>query len=293
MKNAQISVLMPVYKTKPHHLKEAINSILEQTYSNLELIILDDCPEDRGVEEVVDSYTDKRIKYFRNEKNLGIAKTRNKLLELSFASESKFIAIVDHDDIQLPCKYEKMIKVFDENPEIGVVGAGLFEYWENTGKLKETLLPEFDFLIRLYTYTQRSGIIHASMVKKELFEKNNIRYLDKYSENSDQMMWMDMLKVTQFYNIQEPLMKYRWHDSNTSILLKHRESEFVQSIKEYLQEKYKLERDATEKALAQFISPNKKYKKYKSRFKIAALVASIFFIIILLLTYIITQNQFN
>ncbi len=285
MINPNISVLMPAYKTKPHHLKEAIDSILTQTYYNLELIILDDCPEDKTVEEIVKSYSDERIKYFRNEKNLGIAETRNKLMDISFKSTSQFIAILDHDDIQLPTKFEKMINVFEKNPHIGVVGTGYFEWWEKSDKFKTHLLPEFDFLIRLYTFLQRSGIIGHSMVRKELLERNNLRYLHQYSENSDQMMWMDLLKHTQFYNIQEPLMKYRWHDTNTSVLLKDRESEFVQSITNYLEEHYKQESIASHIALNELRPPAKKAKKYKRLFIASILISSILIFIIILLVY--------
>jgi glycosyltransferase involved in cell wall biosynthesis len=281
--NPLISVLMPAYKTQPHHLREAIDSILTQTYYNFELLILDDCPEDKTVEEVVKSYSDERIKYFRNEKNLGIAETRNRLMDISFKSTSEFIAIADHDDIQLPTRFEKMINVFEQNPHIGVVGTGYFEWWEKSDKLKTHLLPEFDFLIRLYIFLLRCGILGASMVKKELFEKNNLRYLHQYSENSEQMMWMDLLNHTQFYNIQEPLMKYRWHDTNSSVLLKDREGEFVQNIKNHLEENYKQESIASHIALNELRPPAKKSKKYKRLFIASILISCILLLVIMLL----------
>ncbi len=283
MNSPRISVLMPVYKPQSRHLKEAIDSVLTQTFSDLELIIIDDCPADVSAEDVIKSYCDKRIKYFRNEKNLGIAKTRNRLLEIAFESQSEYIAIVDHDDIQLQSKYEKMIKFLDENPTIGVVGAGFYEWWEKTGEIKTKFLPEFDFLIRLNIFIGKSGIIHASMVRKELFKKHNIRYLDKYSEPSDQMMWMDMLRHTSFYNIQEPLTKYRWHDTNTSLLLKHREKEFMQSILDYIKEKYSKESIAA-KSMLNELSENK-VKKYKKLFYISLFI-SIVLVLVFILSYI-------
>ena len=79
----KISVLMPVYKTPEPFLREAVESILNQTAENFEFLILDDCPEDRAAEAVIASYDDARIKYFRNERNLGIAGSRNRLMEMA------------------------------------------------------------------------------------------------------------------------------------------------------------------------------------------------------------------
>ena len=77
----KISVLIPVYKTNPDYLKEAVQSVLNQTFANFELLVLDDCPEDSR-EDVVKSFQNKRIKYFKNGKNLGITPSRNKLIDL-------------------------------------------------------------------------------------------------------------------------------------------------------------------------------------------------------------------
>ena len=95
----KISVLMPVYKTPEPFLREAVESILNQTAENFEFLILDDCPEDRAAEAVIASYDDARIKYFRNERNLGIAGSRNRLMEMATGD---YLAVADHDDVSLP-----------------------------------------------------------------------------------------------------------------------------------------------------------------------------------------------
>ena len=82
-KNApKVSVLMAAYKTPEQYLREAIESILNQTFTDFEFLILDDCPTE-SVEDIVKSYDDKRIKYFKNPQNLGISQTRNKLIDLA------------------------------------------------------------------------------------------------------------------------------------------------------------------------------------------------------------------
>ena len=75
-KNPKVSVLMPVYKTEEKYLREAISSILNQTYTNFELLLVNDCSKDNSV-EIIKEYKDKRIKLINNEKNSGAAITRN------------------------------------------------------------------------------------------------------------------------------------------------------------------------------------------------------------------------
>lgn len=82
MNNPKISVLMPIYNTNKLYLKEAIESILNQTFVDFEFIILNDSPDNTELDDIVKSYKDKRIKYLKNEKNMGITLSRNKLIDL-------------------------------------------------------------------------------------------------------------------------------------------------------------------------------------------------------------------
>lgn len=101
----RVSVLMPVYRTNEEYLREAISSILAQTYSDFEFLILDDCPEDDR-ELIVKSYKDRRIKYLRNETNMGISESRNKLVDMA---RGEYLAVMDHDDVSLPERLEKQV----------------------------------------------------------------------------------------------------------------------------------------------------------------------------------------
>lgn len=122
-----VSVLTPIYNSNPSHLKECIESILNQTFSDFEFIILNDSPENNELDKIVESYKDKRIKYFKNDKNLGISRSRNKLIDLA---QGEYIAIFDHDDISLPTRLEKQVRFLDENLDVGLVGSWL-EKFEN------------------------------------------------------------------------------------------------------------------------------------------------------------------
>ena len=204
----KVSVLMAVYKTNEKYLREAIESILNQTYKDFEFLILDDCPNDSR-ESIVKSYNDERIKYFKNEKNLGISKTRNKLIDLS---SGEYLAVFDHDDISLPIRFEKEAEYLDNNPDVGVVSCN----FKTLIKQKESFLPNDDEDIKLGLMGGCVILHPASMIRKSVLIDNNIRYEEEFSPAEDYMMWCRLIKYTKFHNIKEVLFNYRDHDQNTS-----------------------------------------------------------------------------
>ena len=105
----RISVLMPVYNTRPEHLREAMDSILSQTFTDFEFLILNDASTDPRVEEVVKSFSDPRIVYAVNERNLGISGSRNRLLDMA---KGEYLAVMDHDDFSFPTRLEKQLAFF-------------------------------------------------------------------------------------------------------------------------------------------------------------------------------------
>ena len=124
----KVSVLMPVYNTKEEYLREAIESILNQTFTDFEFIIIND-GSTNNAEEVIKSYKDSRIKYYRQE-NHGLIYTLNYGLSLC---NGEYIARMDSDDISLPFRFEKQIEVLDKNPNIGIVG-GLIKIFQDMDK---------------------------------------------------------------------------------------------------------------------------------------------------------------
>ena len=130
----KISVLTPLYKTNPEHLKEMLESILSQSFRDFEFLLLNDSPECGYIKETIESYNDKRIIYIENEKNMGISYSRNRLLDMS---KGEYIAIFDHDDISLPQRLEKESGFLDNNSDTGVVSS--FAYKINK-KSKITIL---------------------------------------------------------------------------------------------------------------------------------------------------------
>ena len=209
-KSPKVSVLTPIYHTTPTHLREMIESILNQTFTDFEFLILNDSPDNTELDAIVKSYKDKRIKYFKNDRNMGISASRNKLLEMA---RGEYLAIFDHDDISVPTRLEKEVAVLDTNPYIGVVSSWV-QYFGERNKIR--IYPEYDTDIKMWM-TDNCAIAHsASMIRKSVLVENKIYYEDYYFPSEDYRLFARLMDVTHFYNIQEVLLKYRCFLQNTT-----------------------------------------------------------------------------
>ena len=205
-----ISVLLPVYNTKEEYLRECIESILNQTFKNYELIILND-GSTNNVEEVVKSYKDSRIKYFTNKDTKGITEVRNKLINLA---SGKYIAVTDHDDISLPERFEKEVKFLENNPEYSIVSSWLEIFSEKTPKTKIWKTAPFP---KYFSMLRRCELSHpACMYRKADFEKYHLTYEADYFGAQDYALFAKAIRYLKFANLQEPLLKYRKHFTNAS-----------------------------------------------------------------------------
>lgn len=210
LKAPLVSVVMPVYNGEKY-LKEAIDSILNQTFTDFELLLINDASTDNS-EKIINSYNDSRIIYIKNEQNLGLIKTLNKGLDLA---KGEFIARMDQDDISRPDRFAKQIALFESNPEIGVCGTWFTLFRENHED-NTIQHPEYNDSIKIGLLTS-CFIGHPTvMMRKKALE--NYRYDVNYQAAEDFELWTRLIRVTKFYNIQESLLKYRFHNSNISVL---------------------------------------------------------------------------
>ncbi len=204
----KVSVLMPVYRTNEHYLREAVESVLAQSFADFEFLILDDCPSESR-ESVIRSYKDERIFYYKNEKNLGISASRNKLLSLA---KGEYLAVVDHDDINMKERFEKQVAFLDANEEVGVVGANATCIVSK--KKREFSQKDKDIKVALMKHCE---ILHpASMIRKSVLEKNQICYEEEFSPAEDYMLWCRLIDFTKFANLSDTLLCYRDHEQSTS-----------------------------------------------------------------------------
>ena len=207
----KVSVLTPIYKTDERFIREAIESVLRQTFTDFEFLLLDDCPEDSR-EAVVRSYDDRRIVYLKNDRNLGITASRNRLIDLA---KGEYLAVFDHDDICRPERFMKEVAYLDAHPECGVVGG-----WTKPTNGTPNIYPESDHAIKLAMMEGASVWHPASMIRRSALDAAKARYEADYSPVEDYMLWMRLLPHTAFHNLQEVVLDYRWHDSNTSVVRK-------------------------------------------------------------------------
>lgn len=228
----KVSVLTPIYNTNPVHLRECIESILNQTFTDFEFLIINDSPENTELDDIVSSYKDKRIKYIKNPQNIGISASRNKLLKYA---KGDYLAIFDHDDISVPDRLKMEVEILDNNPEIGVV-SGWMRFFGKDKFVWKT--PENDVDIRI-NMTQNCCVAHtASMIRKSVLKNNNIQYEENFSPSEDYKLWARLIDVTNFYNIQKVLVKYRTHKNMTTICQKEKMHNAWRAISLELRNKY-------------------------------------------------------
>lgn len=206
----KVTVLMPTYNVAPY-VKEAIDSVLRQTYRDFELLVIDDCSTD-GTLDVVRGITDSRIRVAQNEHNLGLADNLNRGLSLI---DTEYVARMDGDDIAEPEWLEKEVSVLDSHPEIGVCG-GCAKRFGTSDSL--VLLPEKHEDCMVNMLFSCSTLV--PVYRHELYSKYGMRYSREAFPAEDYRFWADCIKVTRFHNVPEVLFHYRMHQTQICTSLK-------------------------------------------------------------------------
>lgn len=213
LQNGLISVIMTNYNTPEAYLREAIDSILRQTYANFEFIIIDDCSTDDSV-NVLRSYRDERIILLQNEENLGLTKSLNRALAIA---KGEFIARMDSDDISEPSRFEMQTAYLREHPRIIVCGtwAKLFGDWKASGYSHEYIrreLPAREIHRIMLLFGNSPGIVHPSaMFRHAMLKEWNIRYNENYRYAQDYRMWVECTKYADCAIVSQVLLNYRIH----------------------------------------------------------------------------------
>lgn len=200
-----ISIIMPSYNTAKY-INESIKSVINQTYSNWELIIVDDCSSD-NTDEIIKSINDDRIIYIKNKVNSGAAISRNKALKYA---KGKWIAFLDSDDVWLPEKLEKQIQFMKRNDykftytDYRINLNGNWLPYINTGPKKVTKR-------KLYNYCYFSTI--TVMYDREYI---GLVQIEDIKKNNDYAMWFEIIKKSNAYRLPECLSYYYRHENSIS-----------------------------------------------------------------------------
>lgn len=209
MENVVVSVVMPVYNTEKY-IGEAIASVLEQTFSDFELLIIDNKSSDKTI-EIIKSYTDPRIRLIENEQNEGLIYSLNLGLK---EAKGTYIARMDADDICFPERLKKQVEFLNENSDITVLGTA----HRILGTETEVHHPKFDEEIKLQLF-RKSAFTHPSvMMRKNDLDLNNLRYRDEYKYAEDYGLWTDIAGVgLKLANLEDVLLDYRHHDEQMTV----------------------------------------------------------------------------
>ncbi len=195
-----VSIIMPSYNTGKY-IAESIQSVIEQTYANWELLIVDDCSTDNTDDVIIPFLNDKRIRYFKNKKNSGAAISRNKALR---EAKGRWIAFLDSDDLWAPKKLERQIKYMEENDYH-------FSYTnymkiDMNGKETGTLVtgPPQITKIGFFNYCW-PGCLTV------MYDSNivGLIQIEDVKKNNDYAMWLKICKKVDCYLLNENLAYYR------------------------------------------------------------------------------------
>lgn len=220
-KKNKLNVCIPTYNGAKY-IAESITSILSQTYTEFELIIVDDCSID-STERMIKSFNDNRIKYFRNPVRLGLVGNWNRCIELS---TGQYICIFHQDDVMMPDNLAEKIRILEKNPNVGMVHSNVLQIGPKGELIREgwvvnspfhhkgfiTGLKFFKTLLLGPNFVSCPSV----MVRRACYE--NIGSFDsRLPFSTDWEMW---LRLALFYDIgylNDPLIKYRWHENNETL----------------------------------------------------------------------------
>lgn len=224
----KVSVIIPFYNSQ-RYIGEAISSILKQTYTDYEIIAVDDGSTDRSA-EIVKSFGN-GIRYFYHP-NMGVARTMNRGMEVA---AGKYLAFLESDDIWYPEKLEKQVAILDSYPHIGIVNSDI-EYIESDGRRLTRILVAAkvnDAYLRLFV----KGFIllpSSIMIRKEVYA--NVGGMDEGFIGAclQDYEWAARLcEIANIYHFNKPLFLYRLHPGNTPAhVVEHNTALFIEKLME-------------------------------------------------------------
>lgn len=200
----KVSVVMPVYNGD-RYLAKAVESILTQTFTDFEFMVIDDGSTDASV-EIIKSYRDPRIRFIQNTANAGVTKSLNQGLALA---AGEYIARMDADDVSLQTRLAKQVAFMDAHPQVGVCGSWVEIIGTTAGDIWR--YPEDPDTIQCRLLFE-SALAHPSVImRRALFEKAGLCYDPSYPYAQDYELWVRAVKCFRAVNLPEVLLHHRLH----------------------------------------------------------------------------------
>lgn len=203
--NVLVSVVMCAYNTPHDFISAAIQSILDQTMVQFELLIVDDGSD---IPIDISKFSDKRIKLFRNPNNKGISFSRNLAIKKALG---KYIAIMDSDDIAEKERLEVELSFMEENPECVACGTWFRQFGEKNNECKRIIDDSNLYKARLLFNNEPTLLDPSCMIRKSVLYDNGILYDESIKCGMDYLMWVKLTEIGQVHNVKRILMNYRTH----------------------------------------------------------------------------------
>lgn len=203
-----VSVIMPVHNCEKY-INESIQSILHQTFSDFELIVIDDVSIDKTV-DIVEGLKDPRIHLIKKEKNSGISDSLNLGMKIA---KGKYIARMDGDDISVPERFEKQVKFLDAHPDVALCSSW-YKLIHERYYVAEVPSEHEDIKIGLLS---KNVISHpGAMLRKDFLMKHGFKYIKEMEPAEDYYLWTEMITKGKLHSIPEVLLHYRIHEKQVS-----------------------------------------------------------------------------
>lgn len=203
-----VSVIMPVYNAGGY-LRDAVDSILGQTFRDFELLAIDDGSTD-GSAAILGSYTDPRVRVLRNEDNRGLVYTANRGLD---EARGEYAAIMHADDIALPHRLEAQVRFLERNSGVGVIGS----WYRTFGDRSQLVRPYADHERIAAALLFNAALGHPTvMFRGSLLRATGERYAAEELPAEDWGMWVRLARRTRLANIPDPLLRYRVHPASVT-----------------------------------------------------------------------------
>lgn len=200
-KTPKVSAVMALYNTPYEYLEKTVQSVLNQTFEDFELIVIDDASS-LEYKKLFEKFKDERIKYFKLTENSGPGKARNEGIA---RATGEYIAIIDSDDIYKPKRFEYQVEFLDKNKDVSLLSGG-FQFSNNK---KKSIVLEKDKDIKAFMLFNSALTNAAAMFRRKVFIKNELFYPEKLNFGEDYSLWLDaMFKGIKMANIKGVFMIY-------------------------------------------------------------------------------------
>jgi glycosyltransferase involved in cell wall biosynthesis len=218
----RIAVVLPVYNGEMY-VREAIQSVLDQTFTDFLLFVIDDGSTDRTL-EIVSSFTDARLQIIRFPAHRGLVSALNAGIR---ESRSEFIARMDADDICMPQRFERQVRFLETHPGVSICGTWMREFGARVALSRPPTDPE---QVRAGTFFGWVMNHPTMMMRRPFLQQFGPAYNEKFRHVEDLEFLIRASEVTRLANIPEFLMRYRTHDRQVNVVYRQHQREAVGNL---------------------------------------------------------------